>query len=126
MEEVEATADTLYALKRLGVHLAVDDFGTGYSSLSYLRRFPVDALKIDRSFIDGLGTDPEDAAIVRPSSGWPRPCGLDVVAEGVEQLHQLEALHQLGCDSVQGYLLARPGPADGLPVLAPPALLSSV
>ena len=125
MEEVEATAETLHALKRLGVHLAVDDFGTGYSSLSYLKRFPVDLLKIDRSFIDGLGTDPEDGAIVLAIVSLAQALRLEVVAEGVEHFHQLEALHRLGCDAVQGFLLARPAPADGLPVLAPPALLTS-
>jgi diguanylate cyclase (GGDEF)-like protein len=126
MEEVTATADTLLALKRLGVHLAVDDFGTGYSSLSYLKRFPVDMLKIDRSFIDGLGTDPEDGAIVLAIVSLAQALRLGVVAEGVEYFHQLEVLHRLGCDAVQGYLLAHPGPADGLPAQAPPALLSSV
>jgi diguanylate cyclase (GGDEF)-like protein len=126
MEEVEATAETLRALKRLGVHLAVDDFGTGYSSLSYLKRFPVDLLKIDRSFVDGLGTDPEDGAIVLAIVSLARALRLDVVAEGVEYFHQLEALHRLGCDAVQGFLLGRPGPADGLPAQAPPALLSPV
>ena len=126
MEEVEATADTLLALKRLGVRLSVDDFGTGYSSLSYLKRFPVDVLKIDRSFIDGLGTDPEDGAIVLAIMSLAQALRLDVIAEGVEHFHQLEALHHLGCGAVQGYLLARPGPADTLPFLAPPALLSSV
>jgi diguanylate cyclase (GGDEF)-like protein len=126
MEEVEATAETLVALKRLGVHLAVDDFGTGYSSLSYLKRFPVDLLKIDRSFIDGLGTDPEDGAIVLAIVSLAQALRLEVVAEGVEHFHQLEALHRLGCDAVQGYLLARPAPADGLPVQAPPALLTTV
>jgi diguanylate cyclase len=126
MEEVEATADTLYALKRLGVHLAVDDFGTGYSSLSYLKRFPVDLLKIDRSFIDGLGTDPEDGAIVLAIVSLARALRLNVVAEGVEHFHQLEALHRLECDGVQGFLLARPGPADQLPMLAPPPLLTTV
>jgi diguanylate cyclase (GGDEF)-like protein len=126
MEEVKATADTLLALKRLGVHLAVDDFGTGYSSLSYLKRFPVDMLKIDRSFIDGLGTDPEDGAIVLAIVSLAQALRLGVVAEGVECFHQLEALHRLGCDAVQGYLLARPGPAHELPAQAPPALLTSV
>ncbi|HVW35041.1 MAG TPA: EAL domain-containing protein, partial [Acidimicrobiia bacterium] len=126
MEEVEATADTLLALKRLGVRLSVDDFGTGYSSLSYLKRFPVDVLKIDRSFIDGLGTDPEDGAIVLAIMSLAHALRLDVVAEGVEHFHQLEALHHLGCTAVQGYLLGRPGPAGSLPLLAPPALLSSV
>jgi diguanylate cyclase (GGDEF)-like protein len=125
MEEVTATADTLVALKRLGVHLAVDDFGTGYSSLSYLKRFPVDMLKIDRSFIDGLGTDPEDGAIVLAIVSLAQALRLGVVAEGVEHVHQLEMLRSLGCDAVQGFLLARPGPADGLPAQAPPALLSS-
>jgi diguanylate cyclase (GGDEF)-like protein len=124
MEEVTATADTLLALKRLGVHLAVDDFGTGYSSLSYLKRFPVDMLKIDRSFIDGLGTDPEDGAIVLAIVSLAQALRLGVVAEGVEHFHQLEVLHRLGCDAVQGFLLARPGPADELPAKAPPALLS--
>ena len=126
MEEVKATADTLLALKRLGVHLAVDDFGTGYSSLSYLKRFPVDMLKIDRSFIDGLGTDPEDGAIVLAIVSLAQALRLGVVAEGVEYFHQLEVLHRLGCDAVQGFLLARPGPADRLPAQAPPALLTSV
>jgi diguanylate cyclase (GGDEF)-like protein len=126
MEEVEATAETLYALKRLGVHLAVDDFGTGYSSLSYLKRFPVDLLKIDRSFVDGLGTDPEDGAIVLAIVSLARALRLGVVAEGVEHFHQLEALHRLECDGVQGFLLARPGPADRLPMLAPPPLLTTV
>src|SRR5207245_6888671 len=89
MEEVEATAETLHALKRLGVHLAVDDFGTGYSSLSYLKRFPVDLLKIDRSFIAGLGTDPEDGAIVLAIVSLAQALRLGVVAEGVEYFHQL-------------------------------------
>ena len=115
MEEVQTTANTLHALKSLGVHLAVDDFGTGYSSLSYLKRFPVDLLKIDRSFIDGLGTDPEDGAIVLAIVSLAEALRLEVVAEGVEHFHQLEALHRLGCDAVQGFLLGRPGPADGLP-----------
>ena len=126
MEEAEVTADTLYTLKQLGVHLAVDDFGTGYSSLSYLKRFPVDLLKIDRSFIDGLGTDPEDGAIVLAIVSLAQALRLEVVAEGVEHFHQLEALHRLGCDAIQGFLLGRPAPADALPQHAPPALLTSV
>ena len=126
MEEVKVTSDTLIALKRLGVHLAIDDFGTGYSSLSYLKRFPVDLLKIDRSFINGLGTDPEDGAIVLAIVSLAQALRLEVVAEGVEHFHQLEALHRLGCDAVQGFLLAPPRPADVLPRQAPPALLTSV
>jgi diguanylate cyclase (GGDEF)-like protein len=126
MEEAEITANTLQALKRLGVHLAVDDFGTGYSSLSYLKRFPVDLLKIDRSFIHGLGTDPEDGAIVLAIVSLAQALRLEVVAEGVEHFHQLEALHSLGCDAIQGFLLGRPGPADRLPDYAPPPLLTTV
>jgi diguanylate cyclase (GGDEF)-like protein len=126
MDDVETAADTLVALHRLGVHLSVDDFGTGYSSLSYLKQFPVDLLKIDRSFIDGLGTDPEDGAIVLAIVSLAQALRLDVVAEGVEHFHQLEALHRLGCDLVQGFLLAQPTPADRLPEFAPPALLSPV
>jgi diguanylate cyclase (GGDEF)-like protein len=126
MEEVEATAETLRALKRLGVHLSVDDFGTGYSSLNYLKRLPVDLLKIDRSFVAGLGSDPEDAAIVHAIVSLARALRLSVVAEGVEHPDQLHALQRLGCNAVQGFLLARPAPADGLPEQAPPALLSPV
>ena len=126
MEEVEDSAETLRALKRLGVHLSVDDFGTGYSSLSYLKRFPVDLLKIDRSFVDGLGTDPDDGAIVLAIVSLARALRLGVVAEGVEHPWQLEALRSLGCDAVQGYLVGRPGPADRLPVHAGPALLTPV
>ena len=126
MEEVEATAETLRALKRLGVHLSVDDFGTGYSSLSYLKRFPVDLLKIDRSFVDGLGTDPDDGAIVLAIVSLAKALRLSVVAEGVEHPWQLEALRGLGCNAVQGYLLGRPGPPDCLPDFAGPGLLTAV
>ena len=96
------------ALKALGVHLAIDDFGTGHSSLSYARRFPVDELKIDRSFIDGLGRSREDAAIVTAAIAFARALRLDVTAEGVETLDQAIRLRALGCDRAQGYLFARP------------------
>ena len=108
MEEVETTTQTLRALKDLGVGLSIDDFGTGYSSLSYLKRFPVDTLKIDRSFVDGLGTDAEDHAIVNAVVSLAHALGLGVVAEGVETVSQLEELQRVGCDSAQGYLLGRP------------------
>ena len=108
MEEVEATAETLRALKGLGVGLSIDDFGTGYSSLSYLKRFPVDVLKIDRSFVDGLGVDPEDSAIVDAVVSLAHALGLEVVGEGVETLTQIGELRRLGCDAAQGYLIGRP------------------
>ncbi|MGQ0521329.1 MAG: putative bifunctional diguanylate cyclase/phosphodiesterase [Actinomycetota bacterium] len=112
MEEVEATADTLRALKELGVGLSIDDFGTGYSSLSYLKRFPVDSLKIDRSFVDGLGIDSEDHAIVNAVVSLAHALGLDVVGEGVETEVQLRELRRLGCDAVQGYLVGHPQAAQ--------------
>ena len=114
MEEVEATAQTLRALKKLGVGLSIDDFGTGYSSLSYLKRFPVDVLKIDRSFVDGLGTDTDDHAIVSAVVSLAHALGLSVVAEGVETARQLHELRRLGCDSAQGYLLGRPESSDSV------------
>jgi EAL domain-containing protein (putative c-di-GMP-specific phosphodiesterase class I) len=118
MEDAPATIDTLQALKALGVHLSIDDFGTGYSSLSYLKRFPVDVLKIDRSFVDGLGTDPEDEAIVAAVIGLGRTLGLEVVAEGVETDLQVGRLRELGCSLVQGFYFARPAPgADALAML---------
>ncbi|MBW3556838.1 MAG: EAL domain-containing protein [Actinobacteria bacterium] len=111
MDEVLAMPETLAALKDLGVSLSIDDFGTGYSSLSYLRRFPVDALKVDRSFVRGLGIDVEDSAIVTAIVTLAHALGLSVVAEGVETPAQLEELRRLGCEAVQGYLLGRPEPA---------------
>jgi diguanylate cyclase (GGDEF)-like protein len=112
MEEAAATIDTLRALRALGVRLSIDDFGTGYSSLSYLKRFPVDVLKIDRSFVDGLGVDPEDQEIVTAIVSLARALGLGVVAEGVETAEQLDEVRRLGCNSVQGYYLGKPEPAD--------------
>lgn len=124
MEEAEATAETLRALKALGVHLSVDDFGTGYSSLSYLKRFPVDALKIDRSFVDGLASDPEDEAIVTAVISLAQALNLEVVAEGVEEPAQLRKLHRLGCDAVQGYLFGPPRPPEHLIAHASPLILA--
>ncbi|GAC1530241.1 MAG: hypothetical protein NVS3B12_04550 [Acidimicrobiales bacterium] len=111
MEDPEAVLDTLVALKSLGVALAIDDFGTGYSSLLYLKRFPVDALKIDRTFVDGLGVDPEDSAIVTSIVSLAAAVGIVAVAEGVETVIQLRELERLGCAYGQGYLWARPEPA---------------
>ena len=108
MEDVEYFERTLASLKRLGVRLAIDDFGTGYSSLSYLKRFPVDAVKVDRSFIDGLGTEPNDSALVAAIIAMAAALGLEVTAEGVETLQQLSILEALHCDRAQGFYLARP------------------
>jgi diguanylate cyclase (GGDEF)-like protein len=108
----ETTIDAIDALRALGVRLSIDDFGTGYSSLGYLRRFPVDSIKVDRSFVDGLGTESEDSAIVAAVVGLGHALGLSVVAEGVETELQLSELVALGCDRAQGYWFSRPQPAD--------------
>ncbi|MGZ4682881.1 MAG: EAL domain-containing protein, partial [Acidimicrobiales bacterium] len=112
VSDSERALVVLNDLKDIGVSLALDDFGTGYSSLSYLKRFPVDVLKIDRSFVDGLGEDPEDTAIVTAIISLSRALGLRVVAEGVETRRQLDELRRLGCDRAQGFMFARPRPAQ--------------
>jgi diguanylate cyclase (GGDEF)-like protein len=111
MEDAPAVIDALRRLKDIGVLLAIDDFGTGYSSLSYLRRFPVDILKVDQSFVDGLGPDPEDSAIVAAIVNLASTLELEAVAEGVETREQLERLRALGCATAQGYVFAEPAPA---------------
>jgi diguanylate cyclase (GGDEF)-like protein/PAS domain S-box-containing protein len=117
MQDAEATTATLVALKNLGVRLAIDDFGTGYSSLSYLKRFPVDTLKIDRAFVEGLGRDDQDTAIVRSIVALAKALGLSVTGEGVETGAQRALLKKLGCDRAQGYLESRPITAASLGVL---------
>jgi diguanylate cyclase (GGDEF)-like protein len=114
MEQSEAALATLRRLKELGVRLALDDFGTGWSSLGYLKRFPIDALKIDREFVDGLGVEAEDTAIVTAVLSMAEALELDVIAEGVETEQQLAWLREQGCDYAQGFLLGRPAPADEL------------
>jgi EAL domain-containing protein (putative c-di-GMP-specific phosphodiesterase class I) len=110
MQDAQATIDTLQALKAIGIRVAIDDFGTGYSSLSYLKRLPVDTLKIDRSFVDGLGQDTQDTAIVDSVVALARTLQLSVTGEGVETAAQARHLRQLGCDRGQGFLYARPLP----------------
>ncbi|HLI44432.1 MAG TPA: bifunctional diguanylate cyclase/phosphodiesterase [Acidimicrobiales bacterium] len=113
MTEPEEALGILRRLKNLGVRLAVDDFGTGFSSLSYLRKFPLDGLKIDKSFIDELTTSPEDAVIVASVVDLAHALGLEVVAEGVEEENQIPALEATGCDMFQGWLYSPPvGPSE--------------
>ena len=112
MDDIPTALSRLHALKDLGLRLAVDDFGTGHSSLSYLRRFPVDVVKIDKSFVDRITLDPEGAAMVRGVIDLSRALGLTTIAEGVEDDDQLALLHELGCDNVQGYLFAKPMPGE--------------
>lgn len=111
MANTEQTIGCLYALKRLGVQLSVDDFGTGYSSLTYLQRFPIDKLKIDRSFIRDITTDPDGAIIALTIIRMAHSLKLDVIAEGVETEAQLAYLRRHRCDQMQGYLFSRPLPA---------------
>lgn len=115
MQDVEGAMATLAGLHDLGVRLSIDDFGTGYSSLLYLRRYPVDYLKIDRTFVAGLGAESQDEAIASAIIGLAHSFGLKVVAEGVETDQQLELLRDMGCDLGQGYLWSRPVPPDQLP-----------
>lgn len=112
MVDVDAAWSALRLLKRLGVQLALDDFGTGYSSLSYIRRFSLDVLKIDRSFVEGLGSSFEDTAIVEHVIGMARGLGMVTIGEGVERPVQLAELERLGCDQTQGFLLSEPLPAE--------------
>jgi diguanylate cyclase (GGDEF)-like protein len=113
IEDVEGARATLHRLKDMGVRVSIDDFGTGYSSLSYLKRFPIDTLKIDQSFIDDITTDPDDAAISQAIIALARTLRMQVIAEGVETREQLEFVRGLGCDAVQGYVYSRPmAPAD--------------
>jgi EAL domain-containing protein (putative c-di-GMP-specific phosphodiesterase class I) len=113
-------AETVHAMRWLGtagVTLALDDFGTGYSSISHLRRMPVDIVKVDRSFVADLATEREDQATIDAIVGLAHAFGAPVVAEGVETPEQLEILRFLGADFAQGYLFARPIPADDIPAL---------
>jgi polar amino acid transport system substrate-binding protein len=114
MQDHARTIDTLRRLRELGVRVSIDDFGTGYSSLSYLRRFSIDTLKIDRSFVKDVATDKSAAGIVSAIIAVARELGLRVVAEGVETEAQLEYLKRQRCDFAQGYLFSRPVPAAKL------------
>jgi diguanylate cyclase (GGDEF)-like protein/PAS domain S-box-containing protein len=114
LDDLDQTRATLAALKQLGIRLAIDDFGTGYSSLSYLSAFPLDVIKIDKSFVDQLTVTSGGEAMVRAVVELGRALGLQAVAEGIEHQDQADALERLGCNLAQGYLFAKPMPADEL------------
>jgi EAL domain-containing protein (putative c-di-GMP-specific phosphodiesterase class I) len=112
LSDVTLAVELLHSMKNLGVKLSIDDFGTGYSSLSYLSRFPIDVLKIDRSFVSDITRDANDAAIVDSIIALAHNLKLAVIAEGVETAEQLAYLRKHGCDEMQGYFFSRPLPAD--------------
>jgi EAL domain-containing protein (putative c-di-GMP-specific phosphodiesterase class I) len=114
MRDADEAVGILRAFRDLGIHIEIDDFGTGYSSLSYLQRFPVETLKIDRSFVSDLDHRVDNAAIVRAIVGLGGSLGLSVIAEGVERRTQVARLQALGCHMAQGYLFGRPLPARAM------------
>jgi EAL domain-containing protein (putative c-di-GMP-specific phosphodiesterase class I) len=112
MRDNKRTNATLASIKQLGVRIAIDDFGTGYSSLAYLRRFPIDSLKIDKSFVSDITADRDDASIAAGIIGLGHKLGLQVIAEGVETEEQLGFLYKEGCDAIQGFFCGRPQPPE--------------
>jgi EAL domain-containing protein (putative c-di-GMP-specific phosphodiesterase class I) len=114
MQRVDENAHVLQELRSMGIHISIDDFGTGYSSLSYLKRMPIDALKIDRSFVNDITEDGDGAAIVSTIINLAHNLKLRAVAEGVETQEQADFLRARGCDEIQGFLVSRPVSADDL------------
>ena len=119
MGNIAASVSVLQQLRALGVLLVIDDFGTGYSSLSYLRQLPIDGLKIDKEFVDGIRSATDDSLLVSSVIDLARSLGLTTTAEGVESQQQFDRLRSLGCDLVQGYLFGPPVPAMQLEPLLP-------
>jgi len=117
MDRLEETTLTLKRLKNMGAHISIDDFGTGYSSLMYLKTFPIDTIKIDKSFVNDVTTDPDDQAITQAIISMAHSLKLDVVAEGVETKEQLDLLRSQNCDIIQGYLFSKPVPVDDISLL---------
>ena len=120
MGDPEATAQILQRIAKMNLSISIDDFGTGYSALSYLRQFPVDELKIDRSFVQALPDDVDTAAIVAAIVAMAHSLGLSVVAEGVETAQQLKLLRTIGCDEYQGFLFSKAVPPGRLAALLHP------
>ena len=112
LHDEQAALNTFREIQELGVRLVFDDFGTGFASLSYLKKFPLDGLKIDRSFVLGLLTNPDDAAIVSSTIGLSKQLGLSVIAEGIEDRATADFLVRMGCEEGQGYFFGRPMPAS--------------
>ena len=112
MRNPDRALETLEAVKRMGVRLAIDDFGVGYSSLTQLKRFPIDTLKVDRSFIRDIPQDPEDKAITEAIIAMGKSLNLTVVAEGVETLEQHSFLREHDCDEMQGFYFSKPIPSE--------------
>jgi EAL domain-containing protein (putative c-di-GMP-specific phosphodiesterase class I) len=124
MHSIDLAIGILRRFKEMGVRLSIDDFGTGYSSLTYLKRFPIDAVKIDQSFIRDLTTNSDDAAIARAVIAMSQSLKLKVIAEGVETIEQLQVLRSMDCDEIQGYFVSRPVPAEELEsIMRDPAYL---
>jgi EAL domain-containing protein (putative c-di-GMP-specific phosphodiesterase class I) len=112
MEDLDAAAAIMRELHKEGIRISIDDFGTGYSSLNHLKRFPISTVKVDRSFVSDITTDPDDAAIVGAIIVMAHGMGLRIIAEGVETEQQLEYLRRLRCDEVQGFLFSQALPKD--------------
>jgi len=112
MENMDNAISMMHSFKKLGVRLSIDDFGTGYSSMEYLKRFPVDVLKIDRSFVQDITTDKSDAAIIKAIIALSKALDLVSIAEGAESQEQIDFLRHHQCDEVQGYFYSRPLPAE--------------
>jgi len=108
MKDLQNVIPSLHRLNEIGVEISIDDFGTGYSSLAYLTTLPISELKIDRSFVRDLGMTPQSSAVVTAIIALARSLGLRVIAEGVENLRQMEVLHRLGCGIMQGFLFSKP------------------
>ena len=114
VDDAENATATLHRLKELGVRLSIDEFGTGNSSLGSLKRYPLDMLKIDRSFVIGIDSDAEDVAIVTAIINLAHSLGLETIADGVERKEQLDTLRELGCETGQGFYFARPRPSEAI------------